>query len=250
MEGRGKENLLLFFKKYAGTTDIFCLQEVWEAPYEHLEGYPAGGLEIENQSIMVYGLQEISGVLSNHRVFFRPHYGDHYGLTLFVRNTLKMIEEGESFVHKHKGYVPTMDVGLHARNIQYVTIATDTGPITVINFHGLWTNEGEGTGKKDNKDRLEQSRKIIEFITNNKHPFVLCGDFNLLPETKSIQMFEDAGFRNLIKEFDIQSTRTSFYTKPSKFADYAFLSTDLSLKNFKILPDEVSDHAPLFIEID
>ncbi|MFA6519354.1 MAG: endonuclease/exonuclease/phosphatase family protein [Candidatus Paceibacterota bacterium] len=245
----GKEGLLAFFKMHADTTDIFCLQEIWSAPYEHLEGHLAGGLEIDNEQIMVYGLQEISAALPSHVAFFRPHHGDHYGLLMLVNKNLSVIEEGDVFVYKERGYVPDGDVGNHARNIQYITAETASGLITVINFHGLWTGEGPGKGKKDSPERLEQSEKILEFTKQLKNPFVLCGDFNLLPDTESIRKFEDAGLRNLIKEFGVTSTRTSFYTKPQKFADYVFISGDVDLKDFKVLPNEVSDHAPLLIEI-
>lgn len=168
---------------------------------------------------------------------------------MLVNKNLSITEEGEVFVYKHKGYKPEGDVGNHARNIQYVTIQTAAGPITVINFHGLWTGAGVGKGKKDSPERLEQSTKILEFAKNIQHPFILCGDFNLLPDTESIRKFEDAGLRNLIREHKVTSTRTSFYTKPQKFADYVFVSTGIILKDFKVLPDEVSDHTPLFIEI-
>ncbi len=80
--------------------------------------------------------------------------------------------------------------------------------------------------------------------------FILCGDFNLLPETESLQLFERAGLRNLIKEYGITSTRTSFYNKPVPYADYAFITNGVNLIDFKVLPEEVSDHAPLYIEID
>ena len=245
----GKEGLLAFFRKYAETTDIFCLQEIWSAPHEHLEGRLAGGLAINNPQIMLYGLQEISAVLPNHTTFFRPHFGDNFGLLMLVRKNLAVVEEGEVFVYKHKGYMPEGDIGNHARNIQYVTIKTKSGPITVINFHGLWTGVGAGKGKKDSSERLEQSANIVEFTKKIRNPLVLCGDFNLLPDTESLRKFENAGLRNLIREFGVTSTRTSFYTKPQKFADYAFISGRVPLKNFKVLPDEVSDHAPLFIEL-
>lgn len=55
--------------------------------------------------------------------------------------------------------------------------------------------------------------------------------------------------RKLIKEYGITSTRTSLYTKPNKFADYVFVSRGIKIIDFKILPDEVSDHTPLFLEI-
>ena len=248
--GRAGRGLISsFFKKYGDTTDVFCLQEMWSAAYENLEGKNAGGVPMRYEDIMVTGVRDISAILPNHKSFFRPHLLDNYGLFMLVNKNLPLIEEGEVFVHKQKGYIPEGDAGNHARNIQYITVSTEAGPITVINFHGLWTNVGEGKGKRDNKDRLEQSEKILEFTTRLKNQFVLCGDFNLLPDTESIKKFEKAGLRNLIREFGITSTRTSFYTKPVKFADYAFLSKELDLKNFRVLPDEVSDHAPLYIEV-
>jgi hypothetical protein len=61
----GKEGLLAFFSEHKKDTDIFCLQEIWSAPYSHLEGYKAGGKEIDHSEIMVHGLQEITELLSD-----------------------------------------------------------------------------------------------------------------------------------------------------------------------------------------
>lgn len=118
--------------------------------------------------------------------------------------------------------------------------------MTIINFHGLWN----GKGKTDNEDRILQSRNIVDFIGGLKGEVVLCGDFNLLPDTESIKIFEDAGLRNLIKEYGITSTRTSHYTKPGKYADYVFVSRGVRVKDFKVLPEEVSDHSALLLEMD
>ena len=78
----------------------------------------------------------------------------------------------------------------------------------------------------------------------------MSGDFNLLPDTQSIKKLENFGLRNLVKEYNITSTRTSFYTKSEKFADYAFVSSEIAVKDFKVLPDEVSDHSPLYLEFE
>lgn len=246
----GKENLLSFFRKHADTTDIFCLQEIWSAPYEHLEGVPAGGLALQNDAIMTHGLQDICDVLPDHLPLFRPHHGDHYGLVMMVKKSLPLVDEGEQWVYKERGYVADGDIGNHARNIQYVTVESGSHKTTIINFHGLWTNAGEGVGKQDNPDRIVQSTKILAFIKTIQNPVVLCGDFNLLPNTKSIKLLEEGGLRNLIREYGVTSTRTNFYTKPVKFADYVFISSDVLLKQFGVLPDQVSDHAPLLIDIE
>ena len=241
----GKEGLLSFFKEYKGNTDIFCLQEIWSAPHSHLEGHKAGGKEINHSKIMVEGLQEIKSILSDFIPYFRPHYGDNYGLLMLVKKNIEVKVEGEIFVHKHKGYMPEGDIGNHARNIQFITTELNGSPLTIINFHGLWN----GQGKSDSDDRLNQSKKIKEFIGTLKGNVVMCGDFNLLPNTESIKILEEIGLKNLIKETGVTSTRTSHYTKPEKFADYAFVSKALEAKDFKVLPDEVSDHSPLYLEI-
>lgn len=188
---------------------------------------------------------EINQYIPNHTGLFAPQIHDHYGLAMFVKNDLKISNQGDVFVYKHKGYIPDGDLGFHARNLQYVTIEHNNQKISLLNFHGLWT----GKGKLDNDDRIQQSQNIIAFCEKIDHPYVLCGDFNLEPDTESIKILEGFGLKNLVKEYGITSTRTSFYTKSGKFADYIFTSPEIIVKDFKVLPDEVSDHAPLYIEL-
>lgn len=242
----GKERLLEFLKTYAEDVDVFCLQEVWSAPYRDMEGVKAGGRVLNHDEVMVYGKQEISALLPRYASYFRPQYKNDYGLLMLVHNKYTVVSEGEVFVHLHKGYEPESveEIGTHARNVQYVTIATNEGPVTIMNFHGLWN----GKGKDDSEDRLLQSDNIVTFIGTLNTPVIFCGDFNLKPDTESIRKIEVAGLRNLIKEYAVTSTRTSYYTKSEKFADYIFVSGGIDVVDFKVLPDEVSDHAPLILE--
>lgn len=239
----GKEKLLAFFLAHKDV-DIFCLQEIWSAPYEHLEGHPAGRLNIEHSKIMVYGMQEISALLENHTAYFKPHHLDNYGLMMLVKNDLDVISEGDVFVYKDRGHIPEGDIGFHARNVQFATIATKNGNRSILNFHGLWN----GVDKSDSDERLLQSDRIIQFMKTLSNPYVMCGDFNLLPNTQSIKKLEDFGLRNLIKENNVSSTRTSFYTKAEKFADYIFVNEGITVEDFRVLPDVVSDHSPLYLE--
>jgi endonuclease/exonuclease/phosphatase family metal-dependent hydrolase len=233
----GTQGLLDFFKTHENT-DIFCLQEIFNGGKDDEAEMQ---VQMENKEYNLFNL--ISEVLPNHTGFFRPHIKEFYGLAMFVKKDITLVEEGEEFVHRYKGYVPTENLGFHARNIEYVKIMKDGKELCVINFHGLWN----GKGKTDTDQRLEQSKNILRFTSTLTTDFVLCGDFNLLPSTESLKLIEDAGLRNLIKENGVTSTRTSHYTKPDKFADYIFTSQGIEVKEFKVLPDEVSDHAPLYI---
>jgi hypothetical protein len=243
----GREKVLDFFATHKDV-DVFCLQEVWSAAYPELEGVTVANRVTKHSLVMTNALEDISRILANHTPYFRASYGDNYGLVMFVKNTLDQIEEGELFVYKQKGYIPEGDPGEHARNLQYVKIRQGEKDYTVLNFHGLWNGQGKG----DSPDRIVQSEKIISFleVTNPKR-FVLCGDFNLLPDTESIKMIADGlGAHDLIAEHGVSSTRTSLYTKEPKFADYVFTGSDIIVKDFKVLPDEVSDHAPLYVEVE
>ncbi len=239
----GREKLLAFLNAHRDA-DLLCLQEVWSARYQGLDGACAGGRPLDQDAIMVNGRQEIAAQLDGHAVFFHPHHLNDYGLMTLVAKRLEVVESGDIFVHRERGYIPEGDIGHHARNVQFVTLATPRGRVSVMNFHGLWN----GQGKSDSDDRLAQSRRILDFLQGRREPFLLCGDFNLAPDTRSLKILEAAGLRNLVAEFGVTSTRTSLYTRPERFADYVFVSPGVDVRAFRVLPDEVSDHAPLMLE--
>lgn len=231
----GKENLWDFFHKHKDV-DIFCLQEVWEGGHEYSHEWEEG--------IDTVLFTNISNILKEHSAFFRPHHMDHYGLAIFAKKNLKIIEEGDIFVFKEKEDVFEKVSENHARNLQYVNIETPGGLRTIINFHGLWN----GLGKEDTDERLKQSDNIITFLKKISNPHILTGDFNLLPETKSLKKLEEIGLINLIKKFKITSTRSSHYKKSVRFADYILVSNEIRINEFKILPDKISDHLAMYLD--
>ena len=239
----GLDKLEGFFEKYIDS-DVFCLQEIWNI---HKDVNKDDVVGIGCDYAHTY-FDLIKGALPDYQHFFHPHYSNCFGLATFVKNSHKVISEGEVFVYKNKGEYTTelKNIGTHARNIQHVTIEKDGEKIMIINFHGLWN----GQGKSDSEDRLKQSDKIANFLKNVSIPYVLTGDFNLLPDTESIKKLEGLGLRNLIKENKVTSTRTSLYKKPLRYADYTFVSDGIEVKEFKVLPDVVSDHSALYLEIE
>ena len=246
--GRAGHQKLLDFFADNKEVDIFCLQEVWAAPYAHRSELSKYIIDLNEDKALVEAKQEITKILKEHNNFFRPHFLNDYGLIIFVKKHIMILEEGEVFVHLNDRYhIPYDSLGKHARNIQYIKFYSDRKLITVINFHGLWNGEG----KTDSEDRLKQSEKIVEFIKRLQaegSEIIFAGDINLRPETESMKMIVRTGLRNLITEFGIQSTRTSIYTKPEKFADYILVSENVRVNEFKVMSDEVSDHAALYLD--
>jgi endonuclease/exonuclease/phosphatase family metal-dependent hydrolase len=233
----GHKEVLDFLKKHK-EVDVFCLQEIWQGGEEKAREWS------ENMDTTMF--DGISDVLPEYTGYFRPHWGDFFGLAIFVKKNLNLKEEGEVFVFRNKENIHDAWSSKHPRNLQYVTIETPSGLRTILNLHGLWT----GKDKDDNEDRIIQSKNILAFIKNISNPVILCGDFNLSPETKSLKMFTESGLRDLINEFGITSTRSSHYKKPVKFADYVFVSKEIEINDFKVLPDEVSDHLALIVDFN
>jgi len=130
--------------------------------------------------------------------------------------------------------------------IFFVSVKGVGGNFLIGNFHGLWN----GIDKLDSEDRLRQSENIMKFLDNRKKNYkILCGDFNLRPDTESIKILEK-DMNNLIKTFGIKSTRTSLYTKLEKHADYIFTSPEIKINHFEVAPNEVSDHSPLLLDFN
>ena len=215
--------------------DIFCLQEVYDKSKELLgEEYPTSNHDL---------FTELGQFLPNHKGFFRPVLQGVYGIAIFIKKEYEVLDEGEILIHA-RNQEGTINDGHHDRNMQWLKFKYGEKTFTVLNVHGLWN----GKGKDDVLEKIAQSKIIREFMDNIDGSKILCGDFNLNPDTESIQIV-GKGMKNLIKEFAIPTTRNSIYfSKPGKtekFADYIFTTPDIEVKNFEVLPDEVSDHSHL-----
>lgn len=227
------EPLLDFFKKYQ-EVDIFCLQEIYSKAEGKTERHPELDMKLDLFERIEERLKE------THTGYFRPAHKDYYGQAIFVKNSIQIEEEGDIFIFENK---EPEGRGRHSRNLQYIRTTVNGKPTVIANLHGLWN----GMGKTDTEDRLEQGRRIRDFVSRCSEQVIVVGDFNLNPDTQSLALAEE-GLRNLVKEYGITSTRTSFYEKEGKMADYALVSPELNVIDFKVLPDEVSDHAALFLE--
>lgn len=233
--GRVGDSLLDFFRGNADI-DLFALQEVF-----HEADAKTRWNETERPGLF----QEIQSALPGHQAYFAPSVFHEWGLASFVKHSIRLAETGDMFVHKTRDCLIGRDATTIGRNLQFLKMSLPDGaPLTIVNFHGLWN----GKGKTDTEERLAQSRRVVDYLRTLSGDIVLCGDFNLRPDTESLRLFERIGLNNLVSKFGVTSTRTSYYPKPEKFADYIFTSPGIRVRDFRVLPDEVSDHAALFLE--
>lgn len=76
---------------------------------------------------------------------------------------------------------------------------------------------------------------------------VVCGDFNLLPDSATFALLAQVGLVDLVGAID---TRTSKYTKPVRPANHLLVSDVDSVKRFDApSTPEVSDHRALILDV-
>jgi endonuclease/exonuclease/phosphatase family metal-dependent hydrolase len=233
--GKLREPIFDFFKKYEHDTDVFCLQEVFHQGTTSLETFKEANMNL-------FG--DIGHILTDFQGYYHPTQTDEEGLAIFVKKTIQVVDSGDVFVFRWRDAMENGNSKTLGRNLQYVSIIQDEKKYLICNFHGLWT----GAGKTDTDDRIKQSINITNFLNERKesHKIVL-GDFNLRPDTESVKLIE-AGMRNLVTEYGIITTRSSMCTR-AEIADYVLVSPNIEVKTFQVLPEEVSDHLALCVEI-
>ena len=220
--------------------DVLCFQEVYDNAL--------GKETIYTDNINVDLHTDLKNAFPGHVATYVPCLEDWWGLTMLVKKGHEIFYKGSTIVHDAAGLTQAQQrTGLTPKALQYISVKLADGKIiTVLNLHGLWN----GKGKTDCDERLVQSKNIINCIKYLPGHMVLCGDLNLLPDTKSLKMIEEGlKMRNLVTEYGITSTRTPLYTKEGKYADYILVGPGLTVKEFNVLPDVVSDHAPLCVDV-
>jgi len=244
--GQQFSSLIPFIQKQASKTDIFCFQEVFF-------GHEAKFTEAQHARLNIY--DELSKVLTDFnpytykapvtaRYFYHellPN-GIQGGLATFVNKKIKVKDKGGFRCYKSDNF-PGFDFGAKLTgNCQWIEVSG----LTIMNLHGIYQRD---TNKLDTKARFQQAQIIKKFINSRVTKVILCGDFNLLPNNRSLVLLEE-NMINLIKKYRIKSTRSDFYTGKHKYADYVLTTPNIKINRFKIINKQVSDHLPMVVEIE
>src|SRR3989344_7675146 len=207
--GKVYNPLIKFIAENSSDTDIFCFQEVFNTPTQNFE----------HSGYRLNLFQEITKVLTEFQGFYAPTQNHYvflsgfvdfelsYGLAIFVKKNIKVIENGDFFVFRERNGVDPNNLSYTLpRNVQYIKFISKDKLITVCNFHGIWF-----PGPKiDIPSRIEQSKKINSFLGKLTGEKILCGDFNLDINTQSLNILEKK-MKNLVKEYPISTTRSKLY---------------------------------------
>lgn len=167
-----------------------------------------------------------------------------------VISKFPIIEAKNIFYHKnYSDFTDITDFRKtdHGRALEQVIIQVESKRLQIINLHGIWNKDKSGDERT-----LNQCRKILEISQEQDLPTIIVGDFNLHPETESINLINEK-FINLINEYDIKTTRPTIrkgvYTGDS-VDDYIFVNNKIRVNDFKVVGNDVSDHYPLILDFE
>lgn len=133
------------------------------------------------------------------------------------------------------------DFSLEPHNLQHVVLDINGVMFNIFNTHGIWGLDGD-----DNPRRLEMSKIIVKHIKDKKN-VILAGDFNVQPNTKTVNNIE----KYLVNVFKGQ-LKTTFNMKRKDNLSYAkavvdmvFVSQNIKILKRKCPQVDISDHLPL-----
>ncbi|MDO8516153.1 MAG: hypothetical protein Q7S28_02805 [bacterium] len=206
-------------------------------------------IKAESSEDAIFCLQEVGGEAESLCAEIFTEHAVAKGSKLFAEGALYQ----STYVHNRRAKIVSsemiadadMDIGAGL----YTHIMAGGTSLHVGNVHGL-PQPGD---KLDSGARIKQSEKFIEFFKEKDGAKIIGGDFNVLPETKSIRLFAEHGYRDLIKDFNIVTTRNRLAWKyPVKhyYSDYLFVSPEVRVTSFSVPQIEISDHLPLILDIE
>jgi len=232
--GRVEKPLIGFLEK--AEADIYCLQEVIDLP-----GGEAGLFKSLDDMQAAAGLpyRYFSPVLS----FNFMNRTAAYGNAILSRPALSRTETIFTHGTLQKDYDITKH-GYNNRNLQHAVMTIKGTPIHVVNHHAYVVRGN----KNDSKTSLAQMELVSQYIRKLEGPVILCGDFNLKPETESISKI-GALLHNLSLEYALPTTSSPLSTRPET-RDYIFVSDTIKVKAFYAADEIVSDHKALVLEFD
>lgn len=240
-----------YLKKESAHTDIFCFQEVFDTTSD-IKEHDGYHMDL---------LNELKNLLTDFKVLYTPSFKNWVdmkavdfnvtsGQAIFVRNNINVISSGDFFVFGNKETIIQENFQNEPKNTLWAKLEIAGKEILIVNVHGKWY-PGD---KTDDAERIEQSRIILDFVKTQNTPKIICGDFNLNPNTESIKMFEREGFKDLIQDYKIENTRNEVswaqFNNKQYFADFAFVSKDIRVLNFEVPYNLVSDHLPMILQFE
>ncbi|MDB5170505.1 MAG: hypothetical protein JWO35_199 [Candidatus Saccharibacteria bacterium] len=232
--GKLEFQLLDFFADQQA--DIACLQEV-----NDLKG-PSGALFATFDEIL-----EIGNFSDSHMAAL--HSSNYMNRTLHYGNAtaskFPIVERHTIFTYgDYKDNFDMVDDETNVRNLQHIVVDVSGKNLHVLNHHGFFI----AGSKAGDDETLRQMHMIANYIKQLDGPVILSGDFNLAPNSESMQVFNDL-LTDLSSKFGLTSTYAHLSIH-NVVCDYILVNNQVTVNNFQMSDDLISDHKALILDFD
>jgi endonuclease/exonuclease/phosphatase family metal-dependent hydrolase len=216
--------------------DFACMQEAVD-----YEGKTAG---------LVTAYSKIGKSLRLDHQFFSPlnsvKFGSRnisFGNVIYSR--LSFTQSKNIFTHGSYNGGFDFDVDdYNIRALQHTTVKVDGKQLHILNHHGHHID----AHKLGDDETMRQTAIIINYIKQLDGAVILCGDFNLAPESESIKQY-DSILQNLSAAHSLETTR-SLLTYKKEVCDYIFVNDKIEVKDFSMDQTIISDHNALILDFE
>lgn len=216
--------------------DFACMQEAVE-----YDGQPAG-------LATPYGKVGKSLRLDNH--FFSPLTASRLGdKKISFGNVIysKFPFSETSTIFTRGQYEDNFDFDTDDYNVrafQHSLVEIEGKKLHLLNHHGHHI-DGHKLG---DDETMRQVQQISDYIEGLDGAIILCGDFNLSPESESIQRLNSL-LRNLAVDHSLKTTRSQL-TYKNEVCDYIFVNDEIDVKGFSMDETIISDHNALILDFE
>jgi len=230
----------------ANDFDILCLQEVTGGEYT-LDGK-------DKYKQLEEALPEYAGELV--RTSNKPGDQQTYmGNAIFLRNGLEQLSKDVVWMHEYAVQEIRVD-DPHNSELGNAVLALTLNSgsegdltFTVATGHFMWEKT-----PGDTEVKIARAKKVSDYLAALKDPFILTGDFNVGPLTRTSSQFGKIA-SNLSVEAGLTNTlnpgrsRHKHLFPPGIMCDYIFTSPKVKVHEFKLIDTpELSDHFGLSLE--
>ena len=157
---------------------------------------------------------------------FMDYQGGAYGLAVLSRHPIVSTKS----VALPNGNEPRVGLSVEVR-------LPDRRLITVVNVHFDWV--------RDDKFRFAQASTLAQYLDSLKSPYVLLGDFNDVPESRTLALFTQ---RATMAKKPADQRFTFPAPQPAREIDFIFYapSTAFTAREVRVVDERVaSDHRPV-----
>ncbi len=215
--GRGNDNVVDLERTAsvlrALTPDIVGLQEVDDMATR------SGGVPQTERLGQLLGMQHAFGR-------FMDFQGGAYGMAILTRHPITATRS----VRLPEGNEPRVALSVEVR-------LPDGRPLTIVNVHFDWV--------RDDGFRFAQAEALTRYLDALTMPYILLGDFNDVPESRTLALFKS---RTLEAAKPAGDRFTFSSTDPTREIDFIFAAPAASwqARNVRVINEPVaSDHQPV-----